>query len=189
MQQQAIQQKNTQTAQQTQKLLISNEAILKAKFVDEQTIIGISKEGTAIYFIWLSRPHELNPQTPFTCCEDKQKKFDNRTKVHGIDMYDRSIKKFDFPMTVMTHSKSVVRGGFWDGKLVICPFDGHNKNEQNQTTLNIHQSTITAITTTLNEKIVISGSKMGDVVIWNVQHSNNSESQWTVRKHICDHDG
>jgi hypothetical protein len=66
--------------------LITNEAIVKARFVDDQTIIGISKEGVAVYFIWLPRPHELNPTTPFTCCEDKKKKFDNKTKVGGIDM-------------------------------------------------------------------------------------------------------
>jgi hypothetical protein len=51
---------------------------LKAKFVDDQTIIGLSKDGTVTYFFWLSKAHELNPNTPFTCCEDKKRKFDNR---------------------------------------------------------------------------------------------------------------
>ena len=32
-------------------------------------------------------------------------------------MYDRSIKKFDFPMLILMGGRFVVRGGFWDGKL------------------------------------------------------------------------
>lgn len=39
-------------------------------------------------------------------------------------MYDRSIKKFDFPMLIMLNGRMIVRGGFWDGKLQICPFEG-----------------------------------------------------------------
>ena len=45
---------------------------------------------------------------------------------------------------------------------------------------------------TQNEKIVITGSKMGDVIVWVYQSNQsllNSESQWQVRKHICDHEG
>jgi len=83
------------------------------------------------YFIWLSRAHELNPQTPFTCCEDKKKKFDNRTKFHGIDMYDRSIKKFDFPLLILHTGKCVLKGGFWDGRIAICPLDAPTSHDTN----------------------------------------------------------
>lgn len=124
--------------------------------MDEQTIIGVCKDGSAVYFIWLSRPHELNPLTPFTCCEDKKKRFDSKTKISGIEQYDRSIKKFDFPMAIMTQSKCVLRGGYWDGKLGVCPIDGH---KQDNMSLQGHQGTITAMNTTLNERIVITGSK------------------------------
>jgi hypothetical protein len=61
----------------------------------------VSKDGTVTNFIWISRAHELNPQTPFTCCEDKKKKFDYKTKFNGIEQYDKSIKKFDFPLLIM----------------------------------------------------------------------------------------
>lgn len=63
-------------------------------------IVGISKDGTATFYFWLPKPHELNPNTPFTLCEDKRRKFDNKTRSpvnHMIDLYDRSIRKFEFP--------------------------------------------------------------------------------------------
>jgi hypothetical protein len=81
--------------------MISPEAILRAKFVDDQTIVGLSKDGNVTYFFWLSKAHELNPNTPFTCCEDKKRKFDNQTKFQGLDLYDRSIKRFEFPLIIM----------------------------------------------------------------------------------------
>jgi hypothetical protein len=81
--------------------MISPEAILRAKFVDDQTIVGLSKDGNVTYFFWLSKAHELNPNTPFTCCEDKKRKFDNQTKFQGLDLYDRSIKRFEFPLLIM----------------------------------------------------------------------------------------
>ena len=107
-------------------MLICNEAILKVRFVDDQTIVGANKDGTVTYFIWLSRAHELNPTTPFTCCEDRKKKYDSRTKQGVLEMYDRSIKRFDFPMLILMLGKLIIRGGFWDGKLLACPFEGQN---------------------------------------------------------------
>lgn len=83
----------------------------------------MSKDGTVTYFIWLSRSHELNPQTPFTCCEDKKKKYYCKTMFNGIEMYDTSIKKFDFTMLILKEAKCILRGGFWDGKIVVCPID------------------------------------------------------------------
>ena len=62
-----------------------------AKFQDDDNIVGISKDGSAVYFKWYSKANDLNPNTPFTCCEDKKKKFDNKTKIMGIEQYDRSV--------------------------------------------------------------------------------------------------
>lgn len=107
--------------------MITNEAILRAKFVDDQMIVGISKDGVATYFFWLSKAHELNPNTPFTLCEDKKRKYDSktRTSTSGIDQYDRSIRKFEFPLLVLTQvSKCVLRGGFWGGRIAISPIEG-----------------------------------------------------------------
>jgi hypothetical protein len=92
--------------------------------------VGISKDGTATYFFWLSKAHELNPNTPFTLCEDKKRKFDHKTRSGFIDHYDRSIRKFEFPFLIMTNGpvKCVLRGGFWGGKILICPIEGTTSN-------------------------------------------------------------
>lgn len=39
---------------------------------------------------------------------------------------------------------------------------------------------------TTNEKIIITGTKTGDVAVWN--YNTGSENILTVRKHMCDHD-
>lgn len=97
---------------------------MKARFADDQTIIGLSKDGTVTYFFWLSKAHEINPNTPFTCCEDKKRKFDNRQKQFGFEIYDRSIKKLDFPLHILHTQKCILRGGLWGGKVSICPIEG-----------------------------------------------------------------
>lgn len=90
--------------------------------------MGLSKDGNVTYFFWLSKAHELNPNTPFTCCEDKKRKFDNQTRYQGLDLYDRSIKRFEFPLLILGSQKSVLRGGFWCGKIQICPIEGLNSD-------------------------------------------------------------
>ena len=79
--------------------------------------MGLSKDGTLTQFFWYSKAHELNPNTPFTCCEDKKRKFDSKVKQNGIETLDRSIKKFDFPYLILNTYKCVFRGGFWGGKI------------------------------------------------------------------------
>ena len=45
-------------------------------------IVGLSKDGSITYFFWLSKAHELNPNTPFTLCEDKKRKFITPLRPH-----------------------------------------------------------------------------------------------------------
>ena len=93
-------------------------------------------------------------------------------------------------MVIMTQGKSVVRGGFWDGKIIVSPFDNHSPDSHQ--VLHVHQATVTCIVATVNEKIVITGSKLGDVIVWShnwgIQQSSMAEPQWQVRKHMCDHE-
>jgi len=53
--------------------------------VDDQKIVGATKEGFAQQFVWLPRAHDLNPTTPFSLGGDKKSKFNNREKEHGFD--------------------------------------------------------------------------------------------------------
>jgi len=42
-------------------------------------------------------------------------------------MVDRSIKRFDFPMLIMSNGKCIVKGGFWGGKIIFNPVEGSNE--------------------------------------------------------------
>jgi len=165
----------------SQKMLIYPESILKARFTEDKMIVGVSKEGYLISYIWIPKAHDINPSTPFTCGEEKKKKYDNRTKFCGLDLYDRSIKKFDFPILLLNNGKYIVRGGFWDGKIAVSPLD----NELT-VTYGFHHSTVTVLVADQSEKTVISGSKGGDVIVWHVPQSDHI---WVVKRHLSDHDG
>jgi hypothetical protein len=120
---------------------------LKAKFIDDSTIVALSKDGNLTYFFWVPRPHDMNPMTPFTCCEDKKRKFDPSTKAsNGIDGLDRSIKRFDFPLLVLNTQKCVLKGGLWSGHIHICPIEG--LNNEPSSILHGHSSTVTSIVST-----------------------------------------
>jgi hypothetical protein len=60
---------------------ISGKAILKAKFLKDQKIVGLTYEGCITTYLWWPHAHELNPGTPFTCGAEKEKKYNNKT--HG----------------------------------------------------------------------------------------------------------
>lgn len=47
--------------------------------------------------------------------------------------------------------------------------------------------TITTITSTKDERIVISGSKAGDVAVW-CYGGGDGPAGWQVRRHMCDHE-
>jgi len=64
---------------------ISKEAILYAKFIGEQKIIGATKDGFLQHFVWLPRAHDLNPNTPFSLGGDRKLKFSSVSTENGID--------------------------------------------------------------------------------------------------------
>lgn len=55
-----------------QQNLISNEAIMFAKFIDNLRIIGAKKEGSAQNFVWLPRAHDANPSISFSLGSDRK---------------------------------------------------------------------------------------------------------------------
>lgn len=97
-----------------------------ARFDDEQRIVGAQKQGFLQSFVWIPKAHDSNPSTPFSLGSDKKSVFNGRERENGFDMVDRSIKRFDYPMTIMNSGSYVCKGGFWDGKVVFCPVEGAN---------------------------------------------------------------
>ena len=131
----------------------------------------------------------MNPNTPFTCCEDKKRKFDNSTKnTAGVDGLDRSIKRFDFPLLVLNQHKCVLKGGLWSGQIHICPIEG--LSTETASVLHGHTTTVTSIVSTANERTVITGSKSGDVIVWSYIFGSVgcNANNWIIRSHKCDHE-
>ena len=64
---------------------LSKEAILYAKFVGDQKIVGATKDGYVQHFVWLPRAHDLNPTTPFSLGGDCKPKYSSVTIENGID--------------------------------------------------------------------------------------------------------
>ena len=64
---------------------ISKDAILFAKFIGEQKIVGATKDGHVQHFVWLPRAHDMNPKTPFSLGGDKKVKYSSVGMESGID--------------------------------------------------------------------------------------------------------
>lgn len=69
--------------------------------------------------MWLPRAHDLNPNTPFSLGGDRKLKFSSVNVDNGFEQVDRSIKKFDQPILILNEGRQVVRGGYWDGRIVF----------------------------------------------------------------------
>jgi len=140
--------------------------------VDDQRIVAVTKDGFAQHFVWLPRAHDLNPTTPFSLGSDKKMIFDPHEKELGLEQLDRSLKKYDAPVHIHKDGKLIVRGGFWDGRIAICPTEGSNEPYSK---LQGHSSTVTTIICDEKEAVMITGSKTGEVIIW-----KNSEFDYTL---------
>ena len=88
------------------------------------------------HFVWLPRAHDLNPSTPFSLGGDRKAKFNGIEVEAGIDQVDRSIKKFDQPILILNEGKHVVRGGYWDGRIVFSEVES---NSDKNSELRAHQ--------------------------------------------------
>lgn len=119
-----------------------------AKFVGEQKIVGATKDGFVQHFVWLPRAHDLNPTTPFSLGSDRKTGFSSVEIENGIDQIDRSIKKFDQPILILNEGKHVVRGGYWDGRVVFSQVEA---NSDKNFELKAHQQAVSAMAVDVKE--------------------------------------
>ena len=162
---------------------ITNKAVVKTKFISQNKIAGISRDGTFSLHMWLPQAHDLNPKMPFTCGSEREKKLSSnfKTREAGIEGLDTSVRFYDFPILIFSSGKYIARGGFWDGKITIFPVE----KESPVVTYMPHHATVTCIVTEQRERLVITASKAGDVIVWNVEEH---EQHWTIYRHFYDHE-
>ena len=149
----------------------------------------------------------MNPTTPFSLGGDRKLKFASVGVEGGIDQIDRSIKKFDQPILILNEGKTVVRGGYWDGRVVFSEVDSSTNFA-----LNTHSASVSALAIDEREQVLITGSKSGEVTVWknsdyecsiDAAYNKSSDnliggpessigksaaSQWFVFKQLNDHD-
>ena len=113
--------------------------------------------------MWIPKAHDQNPTISFSLGSDKKSKFNGYEHSNGMDQVDRSSKRFDFPMTITNQGSYVVKGGYWDGKIVFSPVEGTTATHFE---LSDHKTTVTAIACDKNDNTLITGTKTGDVIVW-----------------------
>ena len=80
-----------------------------------------------------------------------------------MDQIDRSFKKFDYPMTISKDGNFIIKGGYWDGRVIFCPVEGCSVT---QFELTDHKTTVTVLACDQNEQTFITGTKTGEVIVW-----------------------
>ena len=88
-----------------------------------------------------------------------------------MDQIDRSTKKFDYPMTISKDGNYVVKGGYWDGKVIFCPLEG---TPATQFELSDHKTTVCVLMMDTNEQTLITGTKTGEVIVWRCANVDSS---------------
>ena len=64
---------------------------------------------------------------------------------------------------ILNEGKHVVRGGYWDGRVVFSEVDAPVDRSSE---LRAHHSSVSAMAIDSREQVLITGSKSGDVIIW-----------------------
>ena len=119
--------------------------------------------------------HDMAQTTPFLLGGERKSKFHDKTREGGIDQIDRSIRRFDFPLLILNEGKTIVKGGYWGGKIKFCPVDGGPTLPPFE--LRGHQTTVCAMAVDSKEQVLITGSKAGEVLVWkNVNFDNSWET-------------
>lgn len=59
-----------------------------------------------------------------------------------MDQIDRSSKKFDHPISISKDGNYIIKGGYWDGRVIFCPVEG---TPSTQFELADHKTTVTVL--------------------------------------------
>ena len=85
------------------------------------------------------------------------------------------ISDIETPFIVFNDNRSVIKGGFWDGRLEINHLNVDNKNDktiQAQTIFNPDYSPITTMKMFKNEKLLLCGTKDGILISYEINEKN-----------------
>jgi len=108
-----------------------------------------------------------------------------------MSQVDRSYKKYDSPISISNDGQFVIKGGYWDGRVIFCPLEGAPVT---QFELNDHKTTVCVIASDSNEQTLLTGTKSGEVIVWRNANfdstlvATSSSNPWVNIKQLNDHD-
>lgn len=94
-------------------------------------------------------------------------------------------------MTISKDGNYIIKGGFWDGRVVFCPLEGATSP---QFELSDHKTTVCVIASDSKEQTIITGSKTGEVIVWRnhnydcLLEPTSVANPWVNFKQLNDHE-
>ena len=157
---------------------IHSRSIIRAKFIAENKILGVRISGQIVVYKFRSVP-QADQKSPFSCSIEKEKTLPTDFQSTIIQTRDRSILGFNAPIRIVHGGRLLVQGGYWDGRLSIQKI-----NESDPPVCYWHHSTtITALDDDYEERVLVTGSKDGECIVWVFENDT-----YTKLWHFYDHD-
>jgi WD40 repeat protein len=157
---------------------LPEQVLLHAAMVGRNKIVGLRCNGTVTNYTW-SPIQASGSEVPFTLAKDKEISISDPYKSAKIEARDRSFATFEAPVAILRGGKTIVQGGFWDGRLIV----NHLDLKQAKSLVG-HSSTVTCIDVDAEEQTVLTGSKDGDIVLWTIDKDTMKPS-----RQYADHSG
>ena len=156
--------------------------IFYSKFIDNKKILTLTREKTIKSFNLKSKTNQNNPNSPFTIEASYEKELPQSycTYLDNYNLKDNTFQILDEVELLLGKGTHIVRGGLWNGTVVIW-----NVETGKIEIIQAHTSTVTCIAVDEKEKFVISGSKNGDVIFWEI---NQDKQDWKKKYHFYHHE-
>lgn len=117
-----------------------NVVIFYSKFIDNKKILTLTRERTIKSFNLKSKTHQSNPNSPFTieASFEKELPVNYCNYPESCNLKDNTFQILDEVELLLGKGTHVVRGGLWNGVILIC-----NVETGKLQTIEAHTSTVT----------------------------------------------
>lgn len=155
-----------------------NETIIFIKFISENKIGVIKKNGAVYYYEWADSATWIQEKiTPFRITPEKevQANFDQR-EFEGAQCFLINHVKVGF----LKDGKVIVTGGYMNGCLKLFSFEF---NEEMPVKYNYHQDAITVLEIDFKERFLITGCKSGECIYWKINSGHKLKPKYMYYDH------
>ena len=174
------------TINQFENKKINDFKILKIKFIDDENIIVILNNYQYIQY-------EIIQNIRFNSHVKNYIKKDQISKLNFLEINNSKIINNTFPIIIYEKGTYIARGGYLDGRIIVTQLNNKNKskspNNAESSIINyfeiinpMDKSPIVALIINKNQKIILSGSYLGSVVIY-----SNKKKTWKKKAQVNDH--